>query len=122
MAIPVAEDDALWGAFADPTRRRLLEVLLEQGEANTTMLAEGLPITRQAVAKHLAVLNRVGLVARQRHGREVLYAVQPERLDDAADSMARVAAQWDRRLTRIKRLAEALQAETPVDSRREEET
>jgi DNA-binding transcriptional ArsR family regulator len=94
----------------------VLEALLEKGQASTTVLAEGLPITRQAVAKHLAVLNRVGLVARRRQGREVRYAVQPERLDDAAESMARVAAQWDRRLSRIKRLAESLQAETQVDS------
>jgi DNA-binding transcriptional ArsR family regulator len=116
MAIAVAEDDALWAAFADPTRRRVLEALLEKGETTTTILADGLPITRQAVAKHLAVLNRAGLVAGQRRGREVRYAVQPQRLDDAADSMARVAAQWDRRLTQIKRLAESVQAETRVDS------
>ena len=116
IAISVAEDDALWAAFSDPTRRRVLEALLEQGEATTTKLAEGLPITRQAVAKHLVVLNRVGLVAGQRQGREVRYAVQPERLDDAADSMARVAAQWDGRLTRIKRLAESLQVDTHGDS------
>jgi len=116
MAVAAAEDDALWAAVADPTRRRVLEALLEQGEATTTTLAQGLPITRQAVAKHIVVLNRVGLVAGQRQGREVRYAVQPERLDDAADSMARVAAQWDRRLARIKRLAESLQAETQVDS------
>jgi DNA-binding transcriptional ArsR family regulator len=115
MPIPLAEEDALWAAFADPTRRRVLEALLEQGETTTTILAEGLPITRQAVAKHLAVLNRVGLVAGQRRGREVRYAVQPARLDDAADSMARVAAQWDRRLTRIKRLAESVHAESRVD-------
>jgi len=116
VAVSVAEDDALWAAFADPTRRRVLEALLEEGEATTTSLAEGLPITRQAVAKHLVVLNRVGLVAGQRQGREVRYAVQPERLDDAADSMARVAAQWDRRLSRIKRLAESLQAQTQINS------
>ncbi len=116
MAISVAEDDALWAAFADPTRRRVLEALLENGEATTTTLAEGLPITRQAVAKHLVVLNRVGLVAGQRRGREVRYAVQPERVDDAASAMARVAAQWDRRLTRIKRLAESLQLDAHVDS------
>jgi len=116
MAISLAEEDALWAAFADPTRRRVLEALLERGETTTTILAEGLPITRQAVAKHLAVLNRVGLVEGHRRGREVRYAIQPERLDDAADSMARVAAQWDRRLTRIKRLAESVRAEVQVDS------
>jgi DNA-binding transcriptional ArsR family regulator len=111
IATAVAEDDALWAAVADPTRRRVLDSLLEQGEASTTMIAEDLPVTRQAVAKHLAVLNRVGLVAGQRRGREVRYMVRPERLDDAAAAMAQVAAQWDRRLARIKRLAESVQAE-----------
>jgi len=114
-ATAVAEDDALWAAVADPTRRRVLEALLDCGEANTTTLAKGLPVTRQAVAKHLIVLNRVGLVAGRRRGREVRYAVRPGRLDDAAEAMARVAAQWDKRLTRIKRLAESVQAEAGTD-------
>ena len=116
MATAVVEDDALWSAVADPTRRRVLDVLLEHGEASTTTLAEGLPVTRQAVAKHLAVLDRVGLVKGRRSGREVRYAISPERLDAAAEAMARVAAQWDRRLVRIKRLAESMQAETETDS------
>jgi ArsR family transcriptional regulator, cadmium/lead-responsive transcriptional repressor len=115
MAAASAEEDALWTAVADPTRRRVLDALLDQGEASATALAEGLPVTRQAVAKHLAVLNRVGLVSGLRHGREVRYSVRPERLDDAAEAMARVAAQWDRRLARIKRLAESVQAQTGTD-------
>lgn len=115
MTTAVVEDDALWAAVADPTRRRVLDALLERGEATTTTLAEGLPVTRQAVAKHLAVLDRVGLVAGQRRGREVRYAIRPERLDDAAAAMARVAAQWDRRLARIKRLAESVQAQAETD-------
>jgi DNA-binding transcriptional ArsR family regulator len=115
MLTALAEEDALWAAVADPTRRRVLDALLEHGEATTTTLAAGLPVTRQAVAKHLLVLNRVGLVAGQRRGREVRYSVQPERLDDAAEAMARVAAQWDKRLARIKRIAEAIQAATATD-------
>jgi len=111
MATALAEEDALWAAVADPTRRRLLDALLEHGEATPTMLAEGLPVTRQAVAKQLAVLNRVGLVAGARRGREVRYTVRPERLDAATEAMARVAAQWDQRLARIKRLAESVQAQ-----------
>jgi DNA-binding transcriptional ArsR family regulator len=115
-ATAVVEDDALWTAVADPTRRRVLDALLEHGEATTTTLAQGLPVTRQAVAKHLVVLNRVGLVAGQRRGREVRYVVRPARLDDAAEALARVAAQWDRRLARIKRLAESVQAEAGVQA------
>jgi ArsR family transcriptional regulator, cadmium/lead-responsive transcriptional repressor len=87
--------DELWAAVADPTRRRLLDVLLAQGEATATTLAAELPVTRQAVAKHLAVLDRAGLVEGRRHGREVRYAVRPERLDAATRSLTHVAAGWD---------------------------
>jgi len=99
--------DELWAAVADPTRRRVLDVLLAQGHATATTLARELPVTRQAVAKHLAVLDRAGLVHGARQGREVRYAVRPEQLDLAARSLARVAAQWDDRLLAIKRLAES---------------
>jgi DNA-binding transcriptional ArsR family regulator len=115
MPTALAEDDALWAAVGDPTRRRVLDALLEHGEATTTTLAQGLPVTRQAVAKHLAVLDRVGLVSGRRRGREVRYRLRRERLDDAAEAMARVAAQWDGRLARIKQLAESAQAEVPID-------
>jgi ArsR family transcriptional regulator, cadmium/lead-responsive transcriptional repressor len=100
-------DDELCAAVADPTRRRLLDALLAHGEATATTLAGDLPVTRQAVAKHLAVLDRAGLVEPRRHGREVRYAVRPERLDAATQWLARVAAEWEERLATIKRLAEA---------------
>jgi DNA-binding transcriptional ArsR family regulator len=99
--------DELWAAVADPTRRRLLDALLARGEATATTLAGDLPVTRQAVAKHLSVLERAGLVDSRRVGREVRYAVRPDRLDAASAWLARVAAEWDDRLGAIKRLAEA---------------
>ena len=101
------EHDQQWAAVADPTRRRLLDVILARGEATATTLADELPVTRQAVAKQLAVLDRAGLVEATRRGREVRYAVRPEQLDAATRSMARVAAQWEKRLAAIKRLAES---------------
>jgi DNA-binding transcriptional ArsR family regulator len=101
------ERDEQWAAVADPTRRRLLDVLLARGAATATTLAGELPVTRQAVAKQLAVLDRAGLVEATRRGREVRYVVRPEQLDAAARSMARVAAQWDQRLAALKRLAES---------------
>jgi DNA-binding transcriptional ArsR family regulator len=101
------EGDELWAAVADPTRRRLLDVLLAQREATATTLARELPVTRQAVAKHLAVLDRAGLVERVRLGREVRYVVRAQRLDAAARALASVAAQWDERLLAIKRIAES---------------
>ncbi len=102
-----AEADDVFVALADPTRRRLLDVLAASGEATATALAATLPVSRQAVVKHLAVLGRAGLVRGARRGREVRYAVRPERLDATAQWLAGLAAEWDARLAAIKRLAEA---------------
>ena len=99
--------DGVLVALADPTRRRLLEVLAAQGEATATTLAERLPVSRQAVVKHLGVLDAAGLVSGRRAGREVRYAVRPAALDGTARWMAALAADWDRRLATIKRAAEA---------------
>jgi ArsR family transcriptional regulator, cadmium/lead-responsive transcriptional repressor len=101
-----ADDDRLWAALGDPMRLRVLDLLLERGEATASTLAGALPITRQGVAKHLGVLERAGLVAPRRAGREVRFAVREERLGQARRQMARVAARWDDRLAAIKRIAE----------------
>jgi len=102
----VVVDDVLT-ALADPTRRQLLDVLAAYGEATATMLAAELPVSRQAVVKHLAVLGAAGLVSGDRAGREVRYTVRSQRLADTARWMAGLAADWDRRLARIKRIAES---------------
>jgi DNA-binding transcriptional ArsR family regulator len=102
-----SEDEELWAAIAEPSRRQLLDVLLASENATSSALAEVLPFSRQAVAKHLAVLDRVGLVESERHGREVRYTVRADRLNEATRAMARVAAQWDKRLQSIKSIAEA---------------
>jgi DNA-binding transcriptional ArsR family regulator len=77
-------DEQLWAAVAEPGRRRLLDVLVVDGEATPTTLAKELPFGRQAVSKNLAVLLDAGVVAQRRDGREVRYTVQPERLEAAA--------------------------------------
>jgi DNA-binding transcriptional ArsR family regulator len=97
----------------------LLDALLAR-EATATTLAGDLPVTRQAVAKHLSVLERAGLVDSRRLGREVRYAVRPERLDAATEGLARVAAEWEDRLGAIKRLAEASARERQTSEQREE--
>jgi DNA-binding transcriptional ArsR family regulator len=94
-------------ALADPMRRRLLDMLAAQGEVTATTLARQLPVSRQAIVKHLAVLDAAGLVSSSRVGREVRYAVRPTTLDATARWMAELASAWDRRLADIKRLAEA---------------
>jgi DNA-binding transcriptional ArsR family regulator len=99
--------DRLWAAVADPTRQRLLDLILAAGEATASALARDLPITRQGIAKHLAVLERAGLVEATRSGREVRFRVREDRLDQATRRMAQVVARWDRRLATIKQLAEA---------------
>jgi len=120
--VSVAEVDELWAAVGDPTRRRVLDVLLDRGEATATVLAAELPVTRQAVAKHLAVLDRAGLVEGRKRGREMRYAVRPERLDAAARSVAQVAAGWDVRLAAVKRIAEAAAAAHRAGSQTRKET
>ncbi|SEF36149.1 DNA-binding transcriptional regulator, ArsR family [Amycolatopsis pretoriensis] len=98
--------DGVLAALADPTRRRLLDLLAAHGQATATTLAAGLPVSRQAVVKHLTVLDAAGLVSAVKAGREVRYAVRPEALDATARWMAALAAEWDRRLAKIKRFAE----------------
>ena len=104
-------DDELWSAIADPSRRRVLDLLVSNGAVSASWLAGHVPFSRQAVSKHLAVLDEAGLVSRRKQGREVLYQVEVGRLDQATRAMADLAAQWDRRLGTIKRLAEAAHAE-----------
>ena len=99
--------DELFGALAEPNRRLLLERLGSYGVATATALAAGLPVTRQAVTQHLAVLEGVNLVSSARAGRERRYTVHVEPLTAAANWMNQVAAQWDSRLAAIKELAEA---------------
>jgi ArsR family transcriptional regulator, cadmium/lead-responsive transcriptional repressor len=110
-------DDELWSAIADPSRRRVLDLLVSNGEVSASWLAGRVPFTRQAVSKHLVVLERAGLISRRKQGREVLCQVRAERLDQATRAMAEVAAQWDRRLAMIKRLAEAAHAENQKRTR-----
>lgn len=96
--------DTVFAALADPTRRRVLDEVGRRGAATATELAADLPVTRQAVAKHLGVLATAGLVDAQRSGRETRYRVTPAPLGDAIGWMAQVGAEWDDRLARLRRL------------------
>jgi DNA-binding transcriptional ArsR family regulator len=103
--------DELWSAIADPSRRRVLDLLVQGGEASASWLAGRVPFSRQAVSKHLVVLEQAGLISRRKQGREVLYQVDVDRLTQATQAMAQLAQRWDQRLSTIKRLAEAMHAE-----------
>ena len=105
----VAVDDDLWSAIGDPTRRRMLDLLLADGAGTPTSLSERLPVTRQAVSKHLVILDRVGLVHVTPSGREKRYQVDEAQLARAVAQLADVGSTWDARLRRIKGIAEAIQ-------------
>jgi ArsR family transcriptional regulator, cadmium/lead-responsive transcriptional repressor len=113
MARRAFDAEALVAAVTEPTRRQMLDLLLEHGESTATTLADSLPITRQAVSKHLVVLTRVGLLDSEKSGREMRYRLNVERLDRATRSLGELAAAWDQRLMRIKQIAETAAAEYP---------
>lgn len=105
----VVINDELWSAIGDPTRRRMLDLLLATGAGTATSLSEHLPVTRQAVAKHLGVLDHVGLVEATPAGREKRYRVNEAQLERAVAQLNAVGNTWDARLRRIKQIAEGLQ-------------
>ena len=95
--------DQVFSALADPTRRRVVETLLREGDTSVPVLTGRLPITRQAVAKHLAALDEAGLVERAPgKGREVRWSLRPGALKPAADWLTEAEAAWDRRLERLR--------------------
>ena len=113
-------DDELWSAIGDPTRRRMLDMLLVDGDGTATSLSQQLPVTRQAVAKHLVVLDRVGLVRATPAGREKRYRVDDDQLARAVAQLSSVGSAWDARLQRIKRIAEAIQRQQDTKSEKKD--
>lgn len=107
-AVAIADDD-LWSAIGDPTRRRMLDLLLADGDGTASSLGRQLPVTRQAVARHLMVLDRAGLVQSTPAGRERRYRVDEAQMARAVDQLVSVSSTWDARLQRIKRIAETIQ-------------
>jgi DNA-binding transcriptional ArsR family regulator len=102
--VPGVGDDrigAVFAALADPTRRQVVRKLARRPDVTASRLAGELPMTRQAVTKHLVALDRAGLVEGRREGREVRYSLTPAPLADAMVWMATVGARWDERLERL---------------------
>lgn len=98
---------AVFAALADPTRRRVVETLLREGDTSVPVLTGRLPMTRQAVAKHLAALEEAELVERAPgRGREVRWSLRPGALDGAASWIGEAERAWDRRLARLKKAVE----------------
>jgi predicted ArsR family transcriptional regulator len=94
-------------ALADPSRRLILERLAVDGPQSASTLATDMPITRQAVLKHLASLGDAELVQSQRSGREVLFIARPQRLQSTADALERIGQVWGSKLLGLKAAIEA---------------
>lgn len=108
-------DQAVFTALADPTRRRLIEILSAAGDRTATELARELPITRQGVTKHLRILADADLVSVRQEGRDRLYTLRPEHLGDAVSWVDRVRTQWARRLVALSDYLDEL-SEQEVDN------
>lgn len=93
---------AVFSALGDRTRRRVVEQLAAEGEMTATELAEHLPVSRQAIVKHLSTLSEAGLVASEAHGREVRYRLTPAPMHGAVAWMAEAGSEWDERLRRLR--------------------
>jgi DNA-binding transcriptional ArsR family regulator len=102
MARSVGADE-VFTALADPTRREVLTLVGKRGETTASELARTLPVTRQAIQKHLTSLSGAGLVADRRAGREVLYRLTPAPMSEAMSWMASVGGEWDARLAALQR-------------------
>lgn len=102
-------DRAVTGVFfalGDGTRLAVVKRLVAAGALSATALSDGAEVTRQAIVKHLRVLEGAGLVTHDRRGREVLYALEARRLDEARAFLEAASARWDRAIERLRRLVE----------------
>ncbi|MBK6923400.1 MAG: helix-turn-helix transcriptional regulator [Deltaproteobacteria bacterium] len=91
----------LFAALGDPTRLQLLQRLCRGGPGSIQQLSDKAEVSRQAIRKHLDVLEQAGLVRSARRGRECRWELQPRRLDDAHDYLERISKQWDDALARL---------------------
>jgi DNA-binding transcriptional ArsR family regulator len=111
MTTKSEKTNKIFTALADPTRRRLLSLIAEKGQATATTLSNEVTVSRQAVVKHLIFLKEADLVSNNRQGREMRYTVRPQQLDETAKWMANLAKDWDRKLEAIKLQAESAESD-----------
>ncbi len=102
----VTEAAPIFAALGDPVRLRLVARLSDEGPLSIAKLTEGAHVTRQAVTKHLGVLEDAGLVRSTRDGRENVFAIERRRLEDARKHLATISKQWDHALTRLRGFVE----------------
>ncbi len=96
----------IFAALGDPTRLSLVTKLIDGGTHSISALSTGTKITRQAVTKHLTVLEAVGLVSKTKEGRESLYALDPKPLKSLQEYLEIISVQWDQTLQNLKSFVE----------------
>ncbi|MCV7067359.1 helix-turn-helix transcriptional regulator [Mycolicibacterium farcinogenes] len=106
MTAAVEERAPLFDALGDPNRLRIVTRLCEGGPCSTVQLTQVIPVTRQAATKHLLLLEAVGLVTSDRKGRERIWRIQPEPLEQASDYLTALSRRWDRALDRLRAFVE----------------
>jgi DNA-binding transcriptional ArsR family regulator len=99
----MSDPQPLLAALADPTRRAVFERLNSKGPASASTLASELPVSRQAIAKHLSTLDSVGLVDRSEQGRQVVYSARVAPLGEVASWLESVGGEWDDRLAKLRK-------------------
>ena len=105
-ALKLNEAAPVFAALGDPTRVGLVARLCTDGPLSITELSEGTKVTRQAVTKHLLTLGRAGLVRNHRRGREIIWELEPKRLEKARRSLDQISAEWDSAINRLKAFVE----------------
>ena len=105
-ARPLPESAPIFAALGDETRLRLVSRLCESGPQSIVRLTDGSEVTRQAISKHLRLMEEVGLVRATKHGRESVWELEPRRLEHARRYLDTVSRRWDKALDRLKALVE----------------
>ncbi len=105
-ALKLSEAAPVFAALGDPTRVGLVARLCTDGPLSITELSEGTRVTRQAVTKQLRTLGRAGLVRNHRRGREIIWELEPKRLEKARRSLDQISAEWDVAINRLKAFVE----------------
>ncbi|MGV0741983.1 ArsR/SmtB family transcription factor [Mycolicibacterium sp. XJ870] len=106
MKAPVDERAPLFDALGDPNRLRIVTRLCDDGPCSTVQLTQAISVSRQAATKHLLLMEEVGLVSSQRHGRERIWRIEPEPLAEASDYLSALSRRWDRAIDRLRTYVE----------------
>ena len=105
-AIGEAETASLFDALGDPNRLRIVIRLADGGPSSTSQVAQGIPVTRQAVTKHLLALESAGLVESARRGRERVWTMRPQPLTEASEYLIAISRRWDQAIDRLREFVE----------------